>query len=482
MTSERTGSAHGILPVCHALAATVTGPANGLSSRLMEDLTATADPSRWADAPPPVVLRVVVLRTGASTAGLVPLLTGARLYEPAAVPGPVPLAHSHLPGSQPELRLDAEQRGTLDRLAWRLLRAATETPGGRSVTVDRYETVTWLRVRAAQGRRSFFRAAYAGEDAVARTWRRVQDVTSAGLALGVPAAETLTRTPVALAVGFAGEPLPWPLADALGVGVTVTDVPVQESAAGLRRARDLVDGAHLVIAAAPHAELSGREALPGPFRTLLAAAVGGPCHAPVALVSAVTHHRGLALLDGLGGWLRGAVPDTVGPAARGLPVYAVALPRARHALDVLLRPEDRGTPVVQRARHAWATSGIPALCSAVLGPALHEARTVAAELSTRRLRAALHDIRLEAGAGTGGASRTAEEALSRDVPPGQLWDELDRFVTVPLARRAVQRLERTDRNRATAACGADTAAQFSGPVPPRYRADHPDDTRGATRT
>lgn len=453
----------GILPACRLLADSTTGRAGGLSHRLLEDLGLPENPG----TPPAPVLRVVVLRTDPARA-LVPVLTGVAPPGPADAPAPVPHALLHRPGTGPELLLSPGRRDVLDRLARRLLRHP-DAPGP-------YETLTWLRVRWAQGRRSFFRTTYTGEDDIARVWPRIQDVTAAGTRLGVPAAETLTGVPVTLAAGFAGPPLPWALAEETGVGVTVTDLPVPPGEAAAGPARELLAGAHLVVVAAGHAQLAGREPLPAPFRPLLAAAVGGPCPAPVVLVSAVTHRRGLAFLDALGGWLRTVVPETAGPAARGLPVYAVGPERARHALAVLKGPQDRGTPALTRARDAWHTSGMPEVCTAVLGPALRGARTTTAALGTRRLTAALRDIRLEAGEGTHGTPRTAAEALASDVPPERLWNELDRFTAVPLAGRTLRRLERT----ATGEAPGGGAAPGAGPRRPEDPADHPYDSRGAT--
>ncbi|MFJ8112675.1 hypothetical protein [Streptomyces sp. NPDC096132] len=471
----RLGPGDGILAACRLLADSTTGRAGGLSSGLLEDLGVRPGPVRERVTPAPPVLRIVVLRTRAAS-GLVSVLTGVPLPDPAGATAPVPPTLTHRPGTRTELLLSPGRRDALDRLARRLLRHGDSVLGTRPTAHSRYETLTWLRVRSAQGRRSFFRTAYTGEDAVARVWRRIQDVTAVGTELGLPAAETLTGVPVTLAAGFAGEPLPWTRADESGVGVTVTDLQVPPAGAGPGRARELLADAHLVVAAAGHAQLAGREPLPGPFRTLLAAAVGGPCPAPVVLVSAVTHRRGLAFLDGLAAWLRAAVPETAGPAARGLPVYAVGPQRARHALNVLLGPQDRDTPAVTRARDAWHTSGVPALCSAVLDPALRDARTTTAALGARRLRAALHDIRLDAGEGAHGAPRTAAEALSSDLPPERLWNELDRFTAVPLARRTLRRLERVTHSEAP----GGAAVPGSGPVPQGDRADHPEDSRGAT--
>ncbi|MGW3633583.1 hypothetical protein ACWD7F_26075 [Streptomyces sp. NPDC005122] len=201
-----------------------------------------------------------------------------------------------------------------------------------------------------------------------------------------------------------------------------------------------------MLAAAPHEQLAGREPLSAGFRALLAGSAGGPCRAPVTLVSCVPEHDGSDFLSGLVGWLRRVLPHTLGPFARGLPVHAVSAPRAEDALRVLLRPTDRAAPTRARALEGWAASGLPALCASALAPALRDARTATARLSAHRLRAALHDIRLDGydvPHGAGSAPTPAADVLASDVPAGQLWDELDRFAAVPLARRAVRRLSPT---------------------------------------
>ncbi|MFE2139402.1 hypothetical protein ACFW9X_40550, partial [Streptomyces sp. NPDC059466] len=342
-----------------------------------------------------VVLRVVVLRTGAAAAGLVPLLTGVRLPEPPAASDLVPLLHAHHPSVEPELRITEGHRRALDRAARRLLRDSTAAGTARAAGADRYGTVSWLRIRAAQGRDRFFVTRWTGEDSVARAWRRIQDVTAAGPEPTTHAtAPDGPDLPATLSASFAGSPLPWPPAGD-GTRLTVTDVPVPVEGALAPYAREVLDSAHLVLACAPHPQLAGREPLSAGFRTLLAGSVGGPCRPPVILVSCVPEHDGADFLSGLVGWLRGALPHTVGPFTRGLPVHAVYPPRAEDALRVLLHPVDRAAPARARALELWAASGLSALCASALAPALRDARTSTARLSARRFRAALHDIRLD---------------------------------------------------------------------------------------
>ncbi|MFJ2397853.1 hypothetical protein ACIOTI_34605 [Streptomyces sp. NPDC087843] len=443
-------ASHDAASLGRLLGACAAGRANGLSPQLVADLAAACAPAEHPARKADPVLRVVVLRTGAAAAGLVPLLTGIRLPEPPAATDLVPLQYDHQPLVEPELRITEGHRRALDRLARRLLQDSSVVGTAPAAGRDRYGTVTWLRIRAAQGRDRFFATCWTGEDAVARAWRRIQDVTAAGTEPTTrAAAPTPDRPdtpdgpdlPATLSTAFAGDPLPWPPAGD-GVRLTVTDVPVPAGGALVPYVREVLDSAHLVLAAAPHPQLAGREPLSAGFRALLAGSVGGPCRPPVILVSCVSEDEGADFLSGLVGWLRGALPHTVGPFARGLPVHAVSPPRAGDALRVLLHPTDRASPARARALELWVASGLSALCAAALAPALRDARTSTARLSARRFRAALHDIRLDGydvPPGAGRAPASAADVLASDVPARQLWDELDRFAAVPLARRAVRR-------------------------------------------
>ncbi|MGW3848211.1 hypothetical protein, partial [Streptomyces fagopyri] len=346
------------------LGACAAGRANGLSPQVVADLAATCAPAGSTARRDVPVLRVVVLRTGADAAGLVPLLTGIRPPEPPAATDVVPLLHAHQLSLDAELRITEGHRRSLDRLARRLLRDNVTAGAARTTGTDRYGTVTWLRIRAEQGRDRFFATRWTGEDAVARAWRRIQDVTAAGTELtarGAASTPDASKTtdgtdatdgpdlPATLSTPFAGSPLPWPPAGD-GVRLTVTDVPVPAEGALAPYAREVLDSAHLVLAAAPHRQLAGREPLSAGFRALLAGSVGGPCRPPVALVSCVAERDGADFLSGSAGWLRGALPDTVGPFTRGLPVHAVCPRRAEDALRVLLRPVDRAAPGRGRGR------------------------------------------------------------------------------------------------------------------------------------
>lgn len=480
MTSRPAATPHGAASLGRLLGACATGRANGLSPQLVADLTALHDPSGNPARRGTLVLRVTVLRTGVAAAGLVPALTGVHLPEPPAAADVVPLAYAHQPYGEPELSLPDGRRRALDRLARLLLRDGTDDRGSRTAAADRYGTLTWLRIRAEHGRDRFFATRYRGEDAVARAWRRIQDVTVAGMALDTRAAASvpdIPDIPATLSAQFAGGPLPWPPAGD-GVRLTVTDLPVPPDGALPVYALEVLDSSHLVLAAAPHPQLAGREPLPAVFPALLTRSVGGPCRPLTALVSCVSERHGADFLAGLAGWLRGTLPRTVGPFTRGLPVHVVSLPPAEDALRVLLRPADRASPALARARDDWSASGLPVLCSAALAPALRRARTAATELSTRRFRAALHDIRLDGydvprGAGRGPA--TAAEVLASGVTAEQLWDELDRFAAVPLAGRAVLRLARADGS----GTSPDRDRASAGPVEPYDPADDPHDSRGA---
>ncbi|MER7677774.1 hypothetical protein [Streptomyces sp. NPDC096934] len=440
--------APGALPAARLLGACTTGRANGLSPQVVADLTTSRAAADGSARPEPPVFRVAVLRTGTAATGLVPLLTGVRLPEPPAATDLVPLLYAHEPTVEAELRITEGCRRALDRLARQLLRDTAARGTAPRPGADRHGTVTWLRIRAEQGRDRFFVTRWTGRDTVARAWRRVQDVTASGNG-GTPRTTPPDPAdgadgPATLSAAFAGAPLPWPPAgdrERDGVRVTVTDVPVPTTGAPAPYALEILESAHLVLAAAPHARLAGREPLSDGFRALLAGSTGGPGRAPVVLVSCVPELDGADFLPGLAGWLRGVLPHTVGPFTRGLPVHAVSVERAEEALRVLLRPVDRAAPARARAEEQWAASGLRTLCVRVLEPALRDAPTTVARLAARRLWAALHDIRLagsDVRPGAGGAW-SAAGVLGSEVPARQLWYELDRFAAVPLARRAVRR-------------------------------------------
>ncbi|MFJ3722806.1 hypothetical protein ACIPYQ_09580 [Streptomyces sp. NPDC090045] len=483
------------------LGASATGRGNGLSPQLVSDIAAVYG----AAAPdgtggPPVTVRVAVLRTdvdtrpgpgpgpgsgsgsgsgwgsgsgsgSASGRRLVRLLTGVRPPGPPSAGDLVPLTYVYEPADLPQLRLTEAQVRALDRLA-RTLLARPEHLG--RAPLARHGTAAWLRVRAAQRRRTFFRTRYVGQEAVERAWRRIQDVTAAGAGPAPGPAGAVVDVPVRHPFLFHGDPLPWPDAVA-GAGVNglgrprieVTDLPVPPGGGPSAHLAEVLDSAHLVLAAAPHTALAGREPLPSLFRTLLDRGRPGGDRAETVLVATTAGRRGPGATAALGSWLRGRTPETVGPAARDLAVHAVAVAEAEHALRILRSPQGRPATAVEQARADWAMSGMPELCAAVLGPALDRVARTGGELTRRRFRAALHGVRLDcrgpAGARPAGAGEDDAE---------QLWDELEAFAAGPLAERAVRRFGPPAARTETTSTGTGTGTGTD--------AQDPYDSRGAS--
>ncbi|MFD4867551.1 hypothetical protein [Streptomyces sp. NPDC058412] len=446
------------------LGASATGRGNGLSPQLVADIAAVYDAAaRDGSGGPLVTVRVAVLRADAGPGSgsgsgpasfqrLVPLLTGVRPPGPPGAGDLVPLTYVHEPADLPLLRLTEAQVRALNRLA-RALLARPEHLGRAQLA--RSGTAAWLRVRAAQRQRTFFRTRYVGQEAVERAWRRIQDVTAAGAGPAPGPARAVVEVPVRLPFLFHGDPLPWPGAgaDVNGRGrprIEVTDLPVPPGGGPSAHLAEVLDAAHLVLAAAPDTALAGREPLPALFRTLLERGRPGGDRAEVVLVATTAGRRGPKATAALGSWLRGRTPVTVGPAARDLAVHAVAVAEAEHALRMLRRPQGRPATALEQARADWAMSGMPELCDAVLGPALDRVARTGGELTRRRFRAALHGVRLDcrrpAGARPAGAGEDDAE---------RLWEELEVFAAGPLAERAVRSFEPPGARTSTSA-GTDT--------------------------
>ncbi|MFG2335340.1 hypothetical protein [Streptomyces yangpuensis] len=461
------------------LGASATGRANGLSPQLVADLADACDGSGRT----PVTVRVAVLRAHigpGSAQRLVPLLTGVRPPGPPGADDVVPLAYVHEPADLPQLRLTGAQVRALNRLAGTL--AGPEHLGLAALARD--GTAAWLRVRAAQRRRAFFRPRYAGREEVERAWRRLQDVTAAGLAAAPGVVGAVLDVPVRHPFLFHGDPLPWPAAGGGADGrgrIEVTDLPVPPGGGPSAHLVEVLDAAHLVLAAAPATALAGREPLPAPFRSLLERTRPGGDRAEVVLVATTAGRRGPGATAALGGWLRGRTPATVGPAARALPVYAVAVVEAEQALRILRRPQGRPAAAVEQARADWEMSGMPELCGGVLVPALDRVARTGGELTLRRFRAALHGVRLD----------HRRPAGARPAPAGEdeaerLWEELEAFAAGPLAERAVRRFAapgvrtRSAAPPGTGASGADTATATATDAATDADVQDPSDFRGAS--
>ncbi|MFD9077469.1 hypothetical protein [Streptomyces erythrochromogenes] len=469
VTAGRRGAGHRARQVGELLGASATGRANGLSPQLVADLADAYDGAGRA----PGTVRVAVLRTGigpGSAQRLVPLLTGVRPPGPPGADDVVPLTYVHEPSDLPQLRLAEAQVRALNRLARTLARPEHL---GRA-PLARHGTAAWLSVRAAQRRRAFFRPRYVGQEAVERAWRRIQDVTAAGAGPAPGPAGEVLAVPVRHPALFHGDPLPWPatVADADGRGrIEVTDLPVPPGGGPSAHVAEVLDAAHLVLAAVPATALAGREPLPAGFRSLLERLRPGGDRAEVVLVAITAGRRGPGATAALGGWLRGRIAVTVGPAARDLAVYAVAVPEAEGALRIQRRPRGRPATAVEQARADWTMSGMPELCATVLEPVPDRVARSGGELTRRRFRAALQGVRLDArrpaGARPAGAGEDDAEGL---------WEELEAFAAGPLAERAVRRFAPPGARAASAAPGTDTDTDTDADTD----AQDPFDSRGAT--
>ncbi|MFE6905669.1 hypothetical protein [Streptomyces erythrochromogenes] len=483
--TARSGADRRARQVGELLGASAAGRSNGLSPQLVADLADVYDGTGRTS----VTVRVAVLRADTGPASghrLVPLLTGVR---PPGEPGTgdlVPLTYVHEPADLPLLRLtDAQVRG-LNRLA-RALLARPESLA--RAPLARHGTAAWLRVRAAQRQRAFFRPRYAGQEAVERAWRRIQDVTAAGAAAAPGAAGAVLDVPVRHPFLFHGDPLPWPAAGSAGGDgpggprIEVTDLPAPPGGGPSAHLAEALDAAHLVLAAAPHTVLAGEEPLPALFRSLLERGRPGGDRAEVVLVATTSGRRGPGATAALGGWLRGRVPAAVGPAARDLVVHAVAVGEAERALRILRSPRGRPATAVEQARADWAMSGMPELCGAVLAPALDRVARTGAELTRRRFRAALHGVRLDSRRPAGARpTRALEDDCER------LWDEVEAFAAGPLAERAVRRFGPPGAPAAGARTGAATTTEPATETETLTAADadadadaqDPSDSRGAS--
>ncbi|MFE7094797.1 hypothetical protein [Streptomyces erythrochromogenes] len=475
VTTGGCGADHRARQVGELLGASVTGRANGLSPQLVADLADAYDGAGRR----PCTVRVAVLRADigpGSAQRLVPLLTGVRPPGPPGADDVVPLTYVHEPSDLPQLQLAGAQVRALNRLARTLARPEHL---GRA-PLARQDTGAWLSVRAAQRRRAFFRPRYVGREAVERAWRRIQDVTAAGAGPAPGPAGEVLAVPVYHPALFQGDPLPWPAAgagaDGRGRGrIEVIDLPVPPGGGPSAHVAEVLDAAHLVLAAAPATALAGREPLPAAFRSLLERARPGGDRAEVVLVAITSGRRGPGATAALGGWLRGRIPVTVGPAARHLAVYAVAVPEAEEALRILRRPQGRPATAVEQARADWAMSGVPEVCAAVLEPVRERVARTGGELARRRFRAALHGVRLDsrrpAGARPAGAGEDDAEGL---------WAELEAFAAGPLAERAVRRFAPPGAPAVPSAADPAADTVTDGDADADADAQDPFDSRGAT--
>lgn len=440
------------------LAASEVGRAAGLSRQLAADVAMLGAQDGAARRVP---LRVVVPRTGDGP-GLVPLLTGLRIADPPFATDLLPVSVLHTAVDRPQLRLSPAQSTALDRLA-RLLTARPELLGEALRASP--GTMAWLRVRASEaGAGPYFRPGCAGAEAVARTWRRCQDLTAAGPVSAVLDASvaSVPTAPAVIHAPFRAALLPWPAPGERGgdgLCIEIVDLPVvapDRAGPATRRALrlltlEVLQTAHLVLAALPADELGG-DAKPSPAVAVLGGLLDrvrrAPHAPPVVLVATVAGLRGRHGMTDLGSWLRGRGGRTVGPAAEGLPVYALALPEAGLAARLLDGTVRRPGYAVRQAEADWAASGLAALSDGVLRPLIGEVPREVPVLTVRRLRAACRDVRLGCHDLTARHERpTADPALSpgsgEPLRPGdgrELWDRLEAFAASALAERTVRRL------------------------------------------
>lgn len=486
---------------CGVLGASGVGRAAGLSAQLAADAAMVGrDPAGGG-----IPLRIVVART-AGDPGLVPLLTGVRIADPPFATDLLPVSVVHCAAGRPELRLPPARTAALDRLARLLTTGRTQPPAEVLRAAPR--TAAWLRVRASETPAGpFFGTGSAGADAVARTVRRCHDLTSAA-ALS-PATDTavaaLLGGPVAIRARMRGAPLPWPAppppagyggsqdprsraaAPAVpvpaspgraGLHLEVVDLPVvpadrtgPESGRAVRgSALELLHAAHLVLAVVTAGELGG-DVAPSPAVAVLGGLLDRVRRAPhppaVVLVATVSGLRGSDGMVELGSWLRHRGGRTVGPAAEGLPVRALALDAAGRAVRLLDGAGRRPGYAVLQAEADYAASGLAALCDDVLRPLADEAPARVPELTVRRVRAACRDIRLgcldltarhrpsaapagaadvRTGKRDGSERRNGKEPQAGNEPRAEnapragseLWDRLEAFAVSALAERTVR--------------------------------------------
>ncbi|MFF7353880.1 hypothetical protein ACFZA1_14675 [Streptomyces filipinensis] len=503
----RAGNGPWWVRACGVLGASGAGRAAGLSPQVAADVAMLGgEPGGGRRVP----VRVVVART---VPGLVPALTGVRIADPPFATDLLPVAVVHCDVDRPELRQPPGQAMALDRLARLLITHRTQPP--QALLHAAPGTAAWLRIRVSQAPAApLFGTGCGGTDAVARVLRRCHDLTAAAPESPTldAAVAALLREPAVISAQLRAAPLPWPAptapADARGpqdrrppgarqraapgrltppapgrdgLQVEVVDLPVAsadrtgpESARALRRAAlELLHAAHLVLAVVPAAELGG-DVAPSPAVAVLGGLLDRVRRAPhppaVVLVATVT-----GLLSGpdgltdLGSWLRRRGGRTLGPAAEGLPVRALALAEAGRAVGLLDGSARRAGYAVRQAEADCAASGLTALCDDVLRPLIQEAPGRVPELTAQRVRAACRDIRLgcldltarqehaaaptvmpTAGqAAVSGAARppggaragTAAVAagVHREGGGRDLWDRLEAFAVSALAERTVRR-------------------------------------------
>lgn len=474
-----TGSDPWWVRACAVLSASGVGRAAGLSPQLAADAEMLGrDPVGGL-----VPLRIVVART-TDDPGLVPLLTGVRIADPPFVTDLLPVRVVHCATDGPELRLPPDLTAALDRLARLLTTRPTELPPAVLIAVPR--TAAWLGVRASEAPTGpFFGTDSAGGDAVARTLRRCHDLTSA--APLSPTMDTavamLLRDQAAIRAHMRGTYLPWPAPRPTAGAVRpqaprshvtaldkaapatsgrddlhleVVDLPVvpphrtgPESGRTLRRAAlELLHTAHLVLAVVAADELGG-DVAPSPAVAVLGRLLDHVRRAPhppaVMLVATVAGLRGPDGMADLGSWLRHRGGRTVGPAAEGLPVRALALSEAGRALRLLDEAKRRPGYALLQAEADYAASGLAGLCDTVLRPLVDEAPNRVPELTVQRVRAACRDIRLgclDLAARHQQAAAPTEAAaafVSGDRDGSELWDRLEAFAVSALAERTVRR-------------------------------------------
>ncbi|MEU6370172.1 hypothetical protein ABZ876_31730 [Streptomyces sp. NPDC046931] len=462
----RAGNGPWWVRACGVLGASEVGRAAGLSPQCAADAAMLGGEPGGARRIP---VRIVVART---VPGLVPVLTGVRIADPPFATDLLPVSVVHCAVDRPELRLPPGQAAALDRLA-RLLTAHRAQPP-QAVLHAAPRTAAWLRVRASQTPAGpFFGTGCAGTDAVARALRRCHDLTAA--APSSPALDAavaaLLREQSGIRARMRAACLPWPAPGSVlrsGPGrptpsepgrdvphLEVVDLPVAsadrtgpESGRALRRAAlELLHAAHLVLAVVPAAELGG-DVAPSPAVAVLGRLLDRVRRAPhppaVVLVATVAGLRGPGGMADLESWLRHRGGRTLGPAAAGLPVRALALSEAGRAVRLLDGPARRPGYAVRQAEADCAASGLTALCDGVLRPLIEEAPSHVPELTVRRVRAACRDIRLDcldltARRGEPVDTEAAAAGMAQERDARELWDRLEAFAVSALAERTVRR-------------------------------------------
>ncbi|MFJ9819602.1 hypothetical protein ACIRU3_30930 [Streptomyces sp. NPDC101151] len=502
----RAGNGPWWVRACGVLGASGLGRAAGLSPHFAADAAMLGgEPGGGRRVP----VRIVVART---EPGLVPLLTGVRIADSPFATDLLPVPVVHCAVDRPELRLPPGQAAALDRLARLLITHRTQPP--QAVLHAAPRTAAWLRIRVSQAPAGpLFGTGCAGTDAVARALRRCHDLTAAAPVSPTldAAVAALLREHAVISAQMRAAPLPWPAPTAPAdagepqdrrrpaarhpaapgrltppepgrdvLHLEVVDLPVAsadrtgpQSARALRRAAlELLHAAHLVLAVVPAAELGG-DVAPSPAVAVLSRLLDRVRRAPhppaVVLVATVAGLSGPDGLADLGSWLRRRGGRTLGSAAEGLPVRALALAEAGRAVGLLDGSARRAGYAVRQAEADCAASGLTVLCDDVLRPLIQEAPSRVPELTAQRVRAACRDIRLDCldltarqehaaaltvmppagqaavsgvarprgGARAGTAAVAAGVHQERDGR--ELWDRLEALAVSALAERTVRR-------------------------------------------